>query len=76
MGIEFDNILIDTYKVIETDIGNNYGYILEDKYVTWEATTSGSGMEATVTVKRESSNNTKNAKKLIFLCWHLYAIGW
>ena len=56
------NILIDTYTVIETSIGDHYGYILEDPYVFWEtSTSSGTGLTSTIEVERQESYNTETS---------------
>ncbi len=66
--IEIRNILKGTYEVEEISVGENFGYEVDDNYITWSYTSvandnntgSGNGSIATVTVNRRSSVNTKN----------------
>ena len=59
--IEIYNILMDTYTVIETSVGDNFGYDIDDDYVSWEtsAGTNGTGVTAIVVVNRQKSQDTE-----------------
>ena len=62
--VEVYNILAGTYTVEEISVGDEYGYYVNDNYVTWEvssnggtATTAG-GTTATIEVVRQASTET------------------
>ena len=59
--IEIYNILMDTYTVIETSVGDNFGYDTDSDYVSWETSgnTNGTGATATVVVNRQKSQDTE-----------------
>ena len=58
--VEIYNILRDTYQVIETSIGEQFGYEVDNDYVSWETSdSSGNGLTATVVVNRQNSRDTE-----------------
>ena len=58
--VEIYNILMGTYQVIETSIGDQFGYDVDEEYVSWEtSTSSGNGLTATVVVNRQKSQDTE-----------------
>ncbi len=60
-NIEIYNMLIDTYRIIETSVGNNIYYEVDANYISWTSNRgSGNGNTATVQVVRQSSVNTSN----------------
>lgn len=60
--IEIHNLLIGDYQVIETSIGENDGYEIDDNYISWESNVNknGKGRIAKVRVEKQSSENTKD----------------
>ena len=49
-----------TYQVIETSIGDQFGYDVDNDYVSWETSdSSGDGLTATVVVNRQKSQDTE-----------------
>lgn len=68
-GIGIYNLLIDTYQVIETSVGKNTEYEVDDDYISWESNNSansGVGRDATVTVNRQTSDKTSYDKQLFW----------
>ena len=58
--VEIYNILMGKYQVIETSIGDKFGYDIDEEYVSWEtSTSSGNGLTATVVVNRQKSQYTE-----------------
>ena len=57
--ISIYNLLVGEYQVIETSIGDNFGYEVGDGYITWESNMgTGSGNNSSVEVTRKTSANT------------------
>ena len=58
--VEIYNLLMGTYQVIETSIGDQFGYDVDADYVSWESSdSSGEGLTATVVVNRQKSQDTE-----------------
>lgn len=60
--IEIHNLMADTYQVIETSVGSNTYYEVDDHYITWESNinANGQGRVAQVRVNRRASNQTQD----------------
>ncbi len=57
--INIHNIMIGTYTVEEISVGDNYGYDMDDNYISWETDKgSGQGSIATIEVTRQKSYTT------------------
>ncbi len=57
--IRIYNLLTGRYQVIETSVGNNFGYEVGDAYVNWTSNVgSGSGNNAMIEVNRKTSQDT------------------
>ena len=57
--IQIYNLLTDTYTVSEISVGSNFGYEVDNNYISWQ--TSGAitkGNNAKITVTRQTSSNT------------------
>jgi len=60
-SIAIYNIIEGDYEVIETSIGDNIYYEIDEEYISWESNAGGGeGSRSTVTVKRQKSTETKN----------------
>ncbi len=61
--IKIYNIRTGTYTVREISVGdNNYGYEVDDNYISWNnGQADGTGASATMTVSRQTSDNTSNS---------------
>lgn len=84
--IELHNLLAGDYQVIETSVGENIDYDVDDNYISWSSNKgNGNGRVAEVTVNRQASNNTndttnanvdllvvKNKRKYIDLVGHVW----
>lgn len=59
--IELHNLLTGDYQVIETSVGENIDYELDDNYISWSSNHgNGNGRVANVTVNRQLSSNTND----------------
>ena len=57
--IQIYNLLMGTYTVSEISIGDNFGYEVDNEFISWECNGAvGSGNTATVTINRQTSTNT------------------
>ncbi len=60
--ITIKNIAVDTYTVTEMSVGDNFGYEIDDDWISWESSSSsGTGSTATITVSRQTSSNTSGS---------------
>lgn len=54
--IEIINMLCGDYTLEEVDVGNHFGYEIDDNYISWNnGTSEGKGASMPITVKRQSS---------------------
>ena len=57
--IQIYNLLMGTYTVSEISIGDNFGYEVDNGFISWECNGAvGSGNRSTVTLTRQTSTNT------------------
>lgn len=57
--IEIINMLTGDYVLEEIDVGDNYGYEIDNEYITWNnGQTEGIGANIPITIKKQSSKET------------------
>lgn len=58
------NLLVGEYQVIETSVGGNQSYEVDDNYISWTGNKgTGRGKIAKIKVDRQSSNNTQESNQ-------------